>query len=91
MSRLIDRERRALKRLEVQKAMYSQIEFGISTLDLKLLTGLISHAEEHGVDSTPARLAVQDVRKRLREKEKTEAAAAIASQPVHSRIQAGGI
>ena len=36
----------------------SQIEFGINALDLALLTGLITHAEERGLDPTPARLAM---------------------------------
>ena len=78
LGRLVDRERRALERLEGQQAMYllrgtimpskpsnypcfgvscdmdlprsryTQIEFGLNTLDLGLLMGLVRHAESSG-------------------------------------------
>ena len=87
LGRLVNRERRALERLEGQQAMYAQIEFGINTLDLALLTGLITHAEERGLDPTPARLAMQDVRKKLREKEQSEAAAAAAAAAEAAEVE----
>ena len=80
--RLIDRERRALERLESQQALYEQVSFGVNTLDLELLVGLVSHAEANGLDSTPARLAMQEVRRKVQEKDRSEAdvAAAAAAQ-----------
>ena len=90
LDRLVDRERRALERLEGQQAMYAQIEFGINTLDLGLLTALVSHAEASGLDSTPARLAMQDVRKKVQDKERVErdAAAAVAQAAEAAQAEA---